>query len=100
MSTTVLQQQQPSGSDASVQNMVETDDFEQFLNTQQLPFYQTARQRILAHGRLIIRVNFLDKCASESLAPAEIVYHPTPPQGIDMKPTEIGIWKSTIAQCE
>ncbi len=102
--TAQLQQQQQAqpmdqAVDYTAENSAKNDGFKQFLTNQQLPFYLAARRRILAHSRLIIRVSFLNKCISESLAPTEMVYRPTPPQGIDMTPTEIGAWKSTIVQC-
>ncbi len=58
------------------------------------------RRKTLSHLRLVERMNYLNKCQSEVLTPADIVYRLNPPQGFDMTPAEITSWKACIVQCE
>ncbi len=78
----------------------ETDDFERYLTVNQLPFYRAARRKMLAHARLARRLVFYDLGQSELLSPYKLMYRPTPPQGIELKPFEIAEWKDSIIQYE
>lgn len=74
--------------------------FEPFLTTEQLPYYRDARKKALSHQRMIIRLDYLTNCKDNNLTPTEIVYRPSPPQGIDLNPAEISRWKNKVAECE
>lgn len=84
----------------SQQHPENTAAFEPFLSDNQLPYYREARKKALAHQRMVIRLQYLINCKDNNLTPTEVVYRPAPPQGINLTPAEITVWKSKVTECE
>lgn len=55
------------------QNIEVVDDFECYLDENQLPFYRDMRKKSLSGTKMTARIAYLSKCQEEVLTPADSV---------------------------